>query len=99
MTEVPASAIPEGAWGLHGEALTAEQVAAEDPFLGYGVRLDGLPGRTLMTDDVHEATGLSQVIIHGGATIWVRLEPGYSAEGVRSSWQAWLTREEVTGSP
>jgi hypothetical protein len=99
MPEVPESAIPAAAWGISCRAVPAEEIAGQDPFRGHGLRLEGAPGRVLSVDDVHEGTGMAQVVLYGGGeVIWVRLGQDDNGADVMSRWQAWLAQEGVTDS-
>jgi hypothetical protein len=96
MPEVPASAIPESAWGISGRVLTTGEMAAADPFGGTGVRLDIPAGREITVADVQAATKLEHVIVFPAQRIaWAERIPAIG-DLAQLRWQAWLTREEVT---
>lgn len=92
---VPASAIPEQAWGISGRALTTEEIAAADPFEGRGIRLDFPAGRRVTVADVQRVTGLAGVVVYASGAAWTdtktRAGSPAIAEDIRARWQSWLS--------
>jgi hypothetical protein len=86
---VPASAIPERAWGISGRALTAEEIAQADPFAGLGVKLEWPEGREVTIEDVQQAIGCEHVVMFPGCA-WV--ERYYNCGDLAMRWAAWLAR-------
>ncbi len=85
---VPASAIPERAWGLAGRAVARETVMATDPFGGRGVRLEVPAGVEVTIADIQRATGCEHVVLFGGGVAWV--ERQYGCGDITMLWLRWL---------
>jgi hypothetical protein len=98
MPEVPVSAIPAAAWGISGHALTADEIAAGDPFGGNGERLDIPPDMDLSIEDIQNATGMSHVVLFSSARVaWIEREPGVG--GIKFRWLAWVARHGGVSLP
>jgi hypothetical protein len=97
MPEVPAAAIPEAAWGISWQARTADDIAADDPFGGKGVRLDIPPGREVTIEDIQRVIRLEHVMLFPDRGIaWVESGP-IGPELIWIRWGRWLAApEEVT---
>jgi hypothetical protein len=97
MPEVPASAIPESAWGISCRARTEAEIAADDPFGGKGVRLDFPPGRKVTIEDIQRVIRLEHVVLFPDSGIaWAESGP-IGEELIWIRWGRWLAApEEVT---
>jgi hypothetical protein len=86
---IPAALIPERAWGISGQALTQEEIAASDPFAGLGVRLEIPPGTEVTIEDIQQATECEHVVLFPDCA-WV--ERYFNCGDVVMRWNAWLAR-------
>lgn len=93
---VPASLIPEAAWGLSASFLSVPDISAHSPFGDNGVRLDLRNHLWVTLDHIQEATGIVQVVLFANDCAWVDLgEPVTDGnrpapEEVRDRWDQWL---------
>jgi hypothetical protein len=92
-TVVPASAIPARAWGIGWDGRLQDDVSAEDPFGGTGVRLQIPAGRDIDIDDIREATGISQVVTFSDGWCWVDANARATPEEVHARWTGRLGAE------
>jgi hypothetical protein len=98
-TEVPASFIPAAVWGPSWHMRTAQDIASDDPFEGWGARLDWPPGREVGIGEIQLVTGCERVVLFPDfRCAWVDLSGGSDTPAVmRAHWAAWLAPpEEVT---
>jgi hypothetical protein len=91
---VPASMIPESAFGIAARDFADEEIWEQDPFGGAGLRLRVLDGRILTPADVRDALGAVRCAV-SVASVWIHLDDNADErrEGVRRAWEGWLARD------
>lgn len=91
---VPGSVIPARAWGIGITERSIAEIAADDPFGGYGVRLD-IPAAAEEAEvaDIQDAVGIGHIVLFPGICAWVKLEGHAAPEEVQGRWAAWLAAE------